>query len=526
MNTLFIFFTKPFKEHIVLLFLIFLLTSSISLYNWVSQGYYHYTLYLLSHNILVSYILILPVGCLKGKIKIIYTSILLTISSILFIFNSFCYLTLHSIFYADIVAIIGGTNLQEAKEYIESSVSINYILVVVSILFCFFLLSYLLFLIKPYIGIKTKIVGIIAILLGIIMTIHNPSIYRDGLYGEIQAFTQISKTPNLKDYMTNPQIKYVEKECPSNIVMIIGESFTKSHSSLYHYNKETNPRLTYLRNKGLLFTFNNVRSAMINTTKSFQTIMSTYKPEFKDSCKWYECTILPEIVKAAGYKTYWISNQSKVGLYDNVVGKYSELCDYSYFTGDKYSGVRRSNLDEEILDLLPPILTDTVSKNFYIIHLMGSHVAFKQRYPSHFNKFKANQYSNHPTNQQSILAEYDNSILYNDSIVYEIIQSYADKEAIILYFPDHGIDLFETSQTYYGHARATDSLSIKAGTNIPFIIYTTPRYKMKFKDKVKLIQENIHRKYRTDDIIYTIMDIIGIDFKNNNDVKKYSLLSN
>lgn len=89
MNTLFIFFTKPFKEHIVLLFLIFLLTSSISLYNWVSQGYYHYTLYLLSHNILVSYILILPVGCLKGKIKIIYTSILLTISSILFIFNSF-----------------------------------------------------------------------------------------------------------------------------------------------------------------------------------------------------------------------------------------------------------------------------------------------------------------------------------------------------------------------------------------------------------------------------------------------------
>lgn len=157
MNTLFIFFTKPFKEHIVLLFLIFLLTSSISLYNWVSQGYYHYTLYLLSHNILVSYILILPVGCLKGKIKIIYTSILLTISSILFIFNSFCYLTLHSIFYADIVAIIGGTNLQEAKEYIESSVSINYILVVVSILFCFFLLSYLLFLIKPYIGIKQKL---------------------------------------------------------------------------------------------------------------------------------------------------------------------------------------------------------------------------------------------------------------------------------------------------------------------------------------------------------------------------------
>lgn len=157
---------------------------------------------------------------------------------------------------------------------------------------------------------------------------------------------------------------------------------------------------------------------------------------------------------------------------------------------------------------------------------MGSHVAFNQRYPSQFNKFKANQYSNYPLNQQSILAEYDNSILYNDSIVYEIMQLYSNKEAIILYFPDHGIDLFETSQNYYGHARATDSLSVKAGTNIPFMIYTTPKYKIKFKDKIESIQQNIHRKYRTDDIIYTIMDIIGINFKNNNDVNKYSLLSN
>lgn len=223
------------------------------------------------------------------------------------------------------------------------------------ILFCFFLLSYLLFLIRPYIGIKTKTAGLIIILLGIITTIHNPSIYKDGLYGELLVFTKISKTPNLKDYMTNPPIKYIEKDCPDNIVMIIGESFTKSHSSLYHYNKETNPHLTNLKNQDLLFVFDNVRSAMINTTKSFQTIMSTYKPEFKDSCQWYECTTLPEIVKSAGYNTYWISNQSKVGLYDNVVGKYSELCDYSYFTGDQYSGVRRSNLDEEIFNLLPPI---------------------------------------------------------------------------------------------------------------------------------------------------------------------------
>lgn len=358
------------------------------------------------------------------------------------------------------------------------------------------------------------------------MVIHNPLAHKDALLGELQAFTQIQKVPDLKKYLSKPSLILTQKQHPDNVVMIIGESFNKSHSSLYKYHKQTNPLLSKLKNQELLFIFDSVRSVTTHTIESFQAIMSTYRPEYKDSCNWYECTTLPEIVKLSGYNTFWISNQSKIGLFDNVVGRYSELFDTNVFVGDKYSGMRRSSLDEEIFNLLSPLIkNDSTQNNFYVIHLMGSHVDFKKRYPASFNKFHAEQYLDYPKNQRTILAEYDNSILYNDSIVYELMNLYSDKEAIVFYFSDHSIDLFDTSKDYFGHARATDLLSIKAGTNIPFMIYASPKYQDKFKNKMELIKKNLHSQYTTDNIIYTIMDIIGVDFKENQKVYNNSLLS-
>ena len=56
--------------------------------------------------------------------------------------------------------------------------------------------------------------------------------------------------------------------------------------------------------------------------------MSTYKPEYKDSIEWYKCITLPKTMQTAGYQTFWISNQSKIGLFDTGVGRYADLCDY------------------------------------------------------------------------------------------------------------------------------------------------------------------------------------------------------
>ena len=147
---------------------------------------------------------------------------------------------------------------------------------------------------------------------------------------------------------------------------------------------------------------------------------------------------------------------------------------------------------------------------------MGSHSNFKNRYPQTFEKFKAEDYKNHPNHQRENLATYDNSILYNDSIVYEIIRLFQDKETIAFYFSDHAIDAYESSDDYIAHAKVTVPKSVEAGTKIPFMIYTSPLYQQNFANEMKQIKQSLKQPFRTDDMIYTIMDIIGITFEEEN----------
>ena len=96
--------------------------------------------------------------------------------------------------------------------------------------------------------------------------------------------------------------------------------------------------------------FDQVISPETHTIASFKSIMSTFNTGFDMYSEWYECTTLIEALQALGYQVNWISNQSKVGMHENIVGRFADLCDYQAFCGDKYSGSLRGKvLDEELL---------------------------------------------------------------------------------------------------------------------------------------------------------------------------------
>ena len=152
---------------------------------------------------------------------------------------------------------------------------------------------------------------------------------------------------------------------------------------------------------------------------------------------------------------------------------------------------------------------------------MGSHFKFNRRYPKDYNHFKTDDYLDKMPTQRQTLAEYDNSVLYNDYVVYELMKAYEDKEAIVLYFPDHGLDLFYTKDDYAAHALNTPD-SQKYGKAIPFMIYTTPRFQHKYPNVVERLKNSVDNEFCTGDLIYALMDIMGIRFLKNNDVESYS----
>lgn len=213
----------------------------------------------------------------------------------------------------------------------------------------------------------------------------------------------------------------------------------------------------------MLLVFENVLTPELSTIATFKCIMSTYKPEYNDDINWYECNTLLEVMSLAGYKTAWMSNQSAYGIYDNVITKYAELADTTIFVGNRFSGSFKNDLNELLLD----IETDEVhqsAKRFHIIHMMGSHPAFNMRYPENYSRFQEEDYEALPVHQRKTIAEYDNSVLYNDSVVYELMNRYKDKAAVVIYMSDHSIDIYEGTDSYVGHALRNNAKSVEVSS--------------------------------------------------------------
>lgn len=518
--------SSPFKKNFSYFLSLVILSSVADVGAWFLYKEPIFAVYLGLHGYLMCYVVTLIYGIIGNiYLRKAYAVVFISLALVSCFVDIVCHNTLHIGFTKDLVSIIIGTNPAESLEFANTFLSVEVFLLFVGVLLILCAIFYFRYSINK-VGEKLTFLGIFVLLVGITAIYFKKSQNWEGVYlYKIKTLLSYSAPRDLKQYLKNPSIKKVN-EGPKNIVMVIGESFSKHHSSLYDYEKYTNPELEKLRYDSLLFVYENVASAEFGTIVSFQCIMSTYKPEFKQEVNWYECVTLPEIISKTDYKSIWISNQSRNGVYDNVVSKYAELCDTSIWTGQKFAGIVKTDLDELVIEKLNDSDLYGGDKNCFVVHLMGSHYTFKSRYPDNYNVFKSDDYQNFKEHQRSTLAEYDNSILYNDYVVSEICKSFENKEAIVIYFPDHGLDVYNSDENYVGHPRTIDSLSVAAGREIPFMIYTSPEYQKNFPDKMHQIKTTLLKSFRTDDVLYTIMDIMGVKFADNDDVNKYSLFGN
>ena len=156
---------------------------------------------------------------------------------------------------------------------------------------------------------------------------------------------------------------------------------------------------------------------------------------------------------------------------------------------------------------------------------MGSHFKCDLRYPASFGKFKEEDYLEYPENQRATLASYDNSILYNDFVVYSIIREFTERdlEAVIIYLPDHGMDIYYTDPNYAAHGRNGDPQSVYLAEQIPFLIAVTPKYQEHFTSVLQRMEMKTQEPFNSSNLIYTILDLASVNISGNNDVSRLSL---
>lgn len=341
-------------------------------------------------------------------------------------------------------------------------------------------------------------------------------VHSTNLTGKCVAFAELDLGHEIEPQ--HPRLRLHQGDIPSQIVLIIGESHSRSHSSLYGYSKQTQPQLEQLAADSMLCVFRHPMSPGLHTMESLQKIIGTYNGE--TNRHWYDCVTLLEVANLAGYRTIWLSNQSNKGFHEDPIVKMAQFCNVREFTDNNTNGY--TGYDGELLSLLDKYLPAT-HRTLTILHLQGSHVDYNWRYPSEYGHFKPTDYPDSTAKQQKILAAYDNSILYNDYVVSSVMKRFENTDAIVIYLSDHAQDLFESSAAFFGHGKEGDRTSMYYGAAIPFYVYMSPTFKTNHSALVSRIYSSANKAFNLTDLIYTMMDIMGASFADNNDVETRSL---
>lgn len=463
------------------------------------------------HAYLLCYLVVLLVSILPPILRSIGKLFFICLAFIDFIIELTCFATSRTNFSEEIVAIVMGTNMNESSEFLKTYFSYNVILVILATI----VILYSLYMSSTYIAKLAKKTSVLAcfatLIFFCVICAKGTESWKNKYFMKINTILSYQQPPDLKQYVKPFSCEMFKANSPQYLILILGESFSKFHSSLYGYEKTTNYYLSNLKRDSLLFVFENAIAPASNTIPCVKSIMSTYIQEYGDTINWYECTNLPQVMSKAGYKTYWISNQSPSGVVDNIASRYSELCDTTIWVGSKVKGVNKSDHDGAVLDLLQSsnIFNDS-SKHFIVFHLMGSHNRFEDRYPEDFKRFSSIDYPNYKQHQRQVLADYDNSILYNDYVVNKILTYFGTNETIAFYFPDHGLDMFYTSEDYFGHGNPNIRESELKSLQIPCFLYLSRTYQNTYPIESKYLISKTQKDIHTEHIIYVLSELCGI----------------
>lgn len=322
---------------------------------------------------------------------------------------------------------------------------------------------------------------------------------------DIQSLEELEKTIN--------KISVDASEVPDslNIVYVIGESFGKHRSNIYGYPLVTNPYMTKLQKKGVLFSFNNIITNSNQTIEVLRHLLSTHNLESNKNFESYP--LLPALMKKAGYKVAYYDNQSLVGNFKKV----DFGCTY-FFCRPEILNKSVDKLNNDIYNYDEPFINgnmvDTISNlNFTIYHLMGQHTDYKKRYPEEFEYFKKSDYKaihNYTDQQAQTMAEYDNATLYNDYILNLIVEKLRNQKAIMIYAPDHGEEVYDYRNYRGRQVMACNPAIAKTTFEVPVFIWFSNSFIESYPDRIKNMKANINKALYNADLVHTILDISGI----------------
>lgn len=298
---------------------------------------------------------------------------------------------------------------------------------------------------------------------------------------------------------------------PELVVLVIGESSTATRWGLLGYSRTTTPKLH--AQDGLL-AFGDVVALSTATRTAIPGVISR-KPVLRPNGA-LDRQPEPSLLKAyaeTGYRTHWLSNQAPFGKYDSSIALYaSEAADVRFFNPSTFRS--NASYDERLLPALRELLQDR-DRHLVVLHTLGSHFDYALRYPDEFDHFqpstKAQKQASAPDAAQQlerISNSYDNSILYTDHVLSEVIQAVKaqNRRALVAYFSDHGEDVPGGRCRYVGVRRLSE-----AAYRVPVVFWFSEELLRNRMTAWEVLRRNREGAYTTQAMYATLLKLSGIE---------------
>ncbi|MFJ2985421.1 MULTISPECIES: phosphoethanolamine transferase [unclassified Pseudomonas] len=274
------------------------------------------------------------------------------------------------------------------------------------------------------------------------------------------------------------------------LVFVIGESSRPHNWSLYGYSQPTTPNLD--KETGV-FKFNSMCTTAPYTSVAVPSLLSLEPIKHWDLIA--STKSLVGILRAAGYKTYWLSSQ-EVDSFGGIIPQIAAEAQNRQYFERSYDGALISEYENIIQQ-------GGAQKQAIFIHIKGSHFEYARRYPREFAKFRPATDSA----KDRITADYDNSVLYTDWLLGMIIDQLkaSQRKALLVYSSDHGENLLDDSRGLLGHGMGNEyDLAVAA------FVWASGNLSQPQSQKLQKLKEREGQRISISSFPHTLLNITGI----------------
>lgn len=447
---------------------------------------------------LLNLALLLPMLFEKHVIRSVLRFIFLAVILLPVFFILGYYSVTSTVFAPDTLLAIAQTNIQEAIEYAKDNFSCKTIFLIILANASVFFVA-----IKNTQKILWNKYNLFLVLFCITACLVGVYKYRDNIITDIpkQASKTLAQYKNFskertdrKDNMSKLLLSH--KPEAGVYVLVIGESQNRAHMQAYNYHRATTLWLDSMKNDKNMLLFTKAYSCHTHTVPTLLYAL-TAKNQYNNIAVKNAVSVL-EVAEAAGFETVWLSNQVKYSAWDTPVTSIaSEANQQKWINSTLGESTNTDYFDGKLIEELEK--TKITDKMLIVMHLMGNHGSYEQRYPKAFEKYDG----------KNTIDKYDNSIIYNDYVmsqVYKRARKIPNFKGLV-YCSDHA----DAIDKNLSHDAAQFDFDM---THIPLYIYLSDSYIQNNSAKYKSLEKQKNKLFTNDLLFNLMLGVLGINLNN------------